>query len=82
MVSAPKERIRARRRAEVRFRFAADEPGATFQCSLNGSGWRRCSSPRELRLEPGRHRFDVRAIDPTGNVDASPARSSLRVLEK
>lgn len=82
ITSGPEERLAVKRAAEVRFRFTADEDGSTFQCRLDDSGWRRCSSPKELRLRPGRHRFEVRAIDPTGNVDASPERWSVRVVRR
>lgn len=81
--SAPDEvKARGRRPAEVRFRFSSDEPGSTFQCALDGSKWKRCSSPKEYRLRPGKHRFEVRAIDEAGNVDATPARHIVRVVRK
>lgn len=43
-----------------------------------------CASPvkyRNLR-RPGRYRFAVRAIDPAGNVDPTPATVTFRVLPK
>ncbi|MFN8152406.1 MAG: hypothetical protein U0R24_14950 [Solirubrobacterales bacterium] len=82
ITSGPEERLTVKRAADVRFRFSADEEGSTFQCRLDDSGWRRCTSPKELRLRPGRHRFEVRAIDPTGNVDATPERWSVRVARR
>jgi hypothetical protein len=59
---------------DATFEFAANEPGAAFQCRLDGGAWATCSSP-ETRgtLAEGAHAFEVRAIDPVGNTDASPA---------
>ena len=57
------------------FTFAADEP-ATFQCSLDDAGYAPCSSPRAYdKLHPGWHTFSVRAVDPAGNLDPSPAQA-------
>lgn len=61
----------------VRFGFAA-EPGATFQCRLDGGAWRACTSPRVIRVKKGRHTFAVRARDVAGNVDATPASHRFR----
>lgn len=80
--TADEVRARGRGAVEVRFRFSADEPGSTFQCALDGASWRRCTSPKEYRLRPGKHRFEARAIDDAGNVDATPARHSLRVVRR
>ena len=33
------------------------------------------------RLDPGRHRFKVRAIDPAQNIDATPAKDRFRVVD-
>jgi len=56
------------------FTFSADEPGATFECSLDGEAFAGCTSPREYReLAPGSHEFHVRARDRAGNGDESPA---------
>jgi hypothetical protein len=54
--------------------FSADEGGATFECSLEGAPFEPCTSPVELTdLELGAHTFAVRATDPSGNTDATPA---------
>ncbi len=64
----------------VRFRFSSSEPGSSFECSLDAGGFRRCASPKRYRrLEPGRHRFAVRAIDAAGMLDRSPARARFRI---
>jgi hypothetical protein len=61
-------RLRARPKGEtVRLTFKAAEAGARFRCRLDGRGLARCRSPRVVRVGPGRHRFEVRAVDRAGN---------------
>ena len=56
------------------FDFSSDEPGSTFECSLDGGVWTACTSPESyLGLPDGSHSFDVRATDPAGNTDGNPA---------
>jgi len=57
------------------FEFAADKPGSSFQCRLDGGGWEGCSSPHSYEgLADGEHIFQVRATDPAGNrEDTQPA---------
>ncbi|TDD29679.1 DNRLRE domain-containing protein [Kribbella turkmenica] len=56
------------------FTFGSNEPDTTFQCSLDGAAFTACTSPQEYEeVAYGAHEFQVRAIDPEGNVDASPA---------
>jgi hypothetical protein len=63
------------------FRFAADEPGATFQCRIDRRAFRTCRSPFTVkRLGLGRHTFAVRARDDSGHTDPTPASYSFRVL--
>jgi hypothetical protein len=55
------------------FEFDSDETGSTFKCSLDGSAFAPCTSPRSLTgLSEGDHTFRVYAIDPAGNADATP----------
>jgi hypothetical protein len=55
--------------------FTANEAGSTFECSLDGAAWAACTSPKAYSsLALGAHNVRVRATDPAGNVDATPAR--------
>jgi CSLREA domain-containing protein len=66
----------------ARFAFTANEPGSSFQCSLDRAKFRPCTSPKRYRLSrPGMHLFRVRAIDAAGNVDPTPVRRRFEVLD-
>ena len=56
------------------FDFSSNEPGSTFECSIDGGTWTACTSPKSyLGLSDGSHSFDVRATDTAGNTDGNPA---------
>ncbi len=56
------------------FTFSSDEPGSSFQCALDGPTFSGCTTPQTYQgLTPGSHGFQVRATDPAGNVDPTPA---------
>jgi hypothetical protein len=56
------------------FSFSSNEPGSTFQCKLDKRPFKKRRSSKTLkRLKPGKHTLRVRAVDPSGNVDKSPA---------
>jgi hypothetical protein len=62
------------------FRFSASEGGSTFACHLDTAAWSGCSSPLTLNnLTNGSHTFYVRATDPSGNTDATPAERAFSV---
>ena len=68
--SAPRKRAAAR---SARFAFSSSEP-ATFQCQRDGGSFAPCRAPKTYKsIAGGAHRFAVRAVDPAGNVDPSPA---------
>jgi lysophospholipase L1-like esterase len=70
------------KRHKVKFKFAADEADSTFECKLDTKKWKSCTSPKTVRhLDNGSHKFQVRAIDAAGNLDASPAKDRFRVTE-
>lgn len=59
----PKEVVKTKRsKAKARFRFAADEP-ASFECRLDKKPYRACSSPKKVKVRPGKHTFRVRGVD-------------------
>ena len=53
--------------------FGSNDTGARFECSLDGASFTACASPMNLtNVPPGAHTFAVRAVDASGNTDASP----------
>jgi parallel beta-helix repeat protein len=61
---------------DVVFTFSSNEPDVTFECSLDGAPWTTCVFSEEYSFEEtqvGQHTFRVRATDPQGNTDATPA---------
>jgi Right handed beta helix region len=62
------------------FGLSSSEPNSSFTCNLDGEGWEECPpSPAYSELDLGTHEFSARAIDPTGNVDATPAVKSWTI---
>ncbi len=58
---------------DVGFAFESNEPGSTYECSLDGGPWQPCTSPKEYgSLAEGDHNFRVRATDAVGNLDPTP----------
>jgi Proprotein convertase P-domain len=49
-----------------------DDPGATFECRLDTADYEPCASPKSYAaLAPGSRTFQVRAVDGSGNEDAT-----------
>lgn len=61
------------------YRFTSSEAGSSFECKVDKRRFRPCISPTTFKVHTGIHKFKVRATDPTGNVDPSPARDRFRV---
>jgi uncharacterized delta-60 repeat protein len=58
----------------VTFGFESSEPNSTFECRLDDGPFEGCTSYKLYNgLSHGEHTFYVRAIDPAGNVDPTPA---------
>jgi uncharacterized protein (TIGR03382 family) len=56
------------------FDFDTDEPGVTYECSLDGGEFTACTDPDTFEdLAEGEHTLVVRARDNAGNVDSTPA---------
>ena len=55
------------------FEFSADEAGSTFECRVGNVPFQTCVSPFVAPAQgDGPRRFQVRATDPSGNVEAAP----------
>ena len=66
-------------KTKVKFKFTSSEPDSTFECKLDKKPFKPCTSPKKVkRLEDGKHKFKVRAIDAAGNVDPLRRRTSSR----
>jgi len=65
---------------KVAFAFRASEPKASFRCRIDKRPFVACRSPKKFSVRPGRHRFEVYAVDAVGNVEPTPARRIFRVL--
>jgi hypothetical protein len=65
-----KEPKKKSRKRKATFRFSAD-PGSTFECKLDKDAFKICTSPFKAKVKPGKHTFEVRAVDSFGN--AGPA---------
>ena len=60
--------------------FASNEPGSIFECSLDGQPFVACTSPRTwTQLAVGAHAVRVRAVDPVGRTDPTPATAAWSV---
>lgn len=71
------------RRPVLRFTDATGQEGTRFLCKVDRHRWRGCRSPLRLkRLRPGRHLFQVKAVNGGGESDASPARRSFKVVAR
>ena len=57
----------------MEFTFGSSEPGSRYECKLDRKPYRACTSPYRKKVKLGKHRFQVRAIDPQGQVDRTPA---------
>jgi CSLREA domain-containing protein len=80
IIKAPKSKSTS---SAARFDFDSDEPDPVFQCKLDDRPFQACHSPKKYRgLKPGRHVFRVRAVDPAGNADSTPATKEFIVLTR
>jgi hypothetical protein len=63
------------------FTYEANEPASTFECKLDAASFASCPATgiSYTGLANGPHSFQVRAKDPSGNTDATPAGYSFSV---
>jgi hypothetical protein len=58
----------------AKFTFSSDQPGSSFQCKLDKKAFKPCGSPfKAKKLKAGHHVFQVKAINPQGLADPTPA---------
>ena len=63
------------------FTFSSPDSGATFECRIDGGTFTACTSGLTLpALDDGSHTFEVRAVDPVGNTDPTPASRAFTVV--
>jgi predicted outer membrane repeat protein len=71
-------------KAKVKFKGADDRTPAAqlrFECKLDKGKFESCSSPLKLKLDKGKHKLKVRAVDKAGNVGNS-AKAKIKVVAK
>ncbi len=62
------------------FGFSSSESGSSFECKLDSGPWSACTSPKGYSSQAtGAHAFSVRATDPAGNTDPTPAGRSWTI---
>jgi len=64
----------------VRFGFSSSDLFSRFECKLDRKPYRACISPYKANVKLGKHELRVRAVDPQGKADATPAVVRWRVL--
>jgi uncharacterized delta-60 repeat protein len=87
IVKGPKKKTP---KSKAKLTFTSSEPGSTFECALSGKKVKKklkkflpCSSPTKYKkLKTGKKKFQVRATDPAGNPDSTPAAKKWKVKPK
>lgn len=62
------------------FVLRSNEPGTSFRCRLDGRRLKCRPRMSFKKLRPGRHTFEVSAIDAAGNADPSPAVTHFKIV--
>jgi PKD repeat protein len=68
--------------AAVGFSYASSESAGTYECSVNDSPFKPCGVSQLKNLGAGDHVFRVRALDPAGNHDPSPAERHFTIVNE
>jgi hypothetical protein len=79
IIGRPKGKTRSRMAS---FQFTSPDPSVTFECKLDSGPFAPCTSPSTYVVKRGKHTFQVRSTDKSGNLDASPARYRWTVSKK
>jgi hypothetical protein len=66
----------------VRVAFKSSEAGSAFACKLDRRPYKPCASPFRKRVDIGKHKFKVRAINEEGTPDPTPAKAKFRRLAR
>lgn len=66
-------------KAKVKFVFGAAKAGV-FECKLDKANYKPCTSPKTYKVQPGKHKFRVRAL--TAGVAGKPAKFKFKVVRK
>jgi subtilisin family serine protease len=70
-------------KTRARFSFASPtHKPASFMCEIDGKDWQPCVGFVKYRVKPGRHTFEVKAIDQIGREDPTPATQRFRVKKR
>jgi hypothetical protein len=66
----------------AKFEYESSEGGNSFICRLDKGTFQRCQGGKRgfRHLEPGKHSFEVAAIDDAGNTDKSPAKAKFKII--
>lgn len=67
------------RTARVVFRFGSDQAGSTFLCKVDRGVFRPCAARIARRFGVGSHAIRVKAVNPSGVADPTPALYRFRV---
>lgn len=73
------KRLKVKRRVVFKFRGTGRASG--FQCRIDHRKFRKCHSPRTYRLGPGKHKFRVRALYPSGRPGET-RKAAFRIIAR
>ena len=79
ITKAPKKLKAKKKKAKASFSFSSSEAGSRFECKLDKGSFKACGSSASFAVRKGAHSLSVRAIDPAGNVDQTPATAKFKV---
>ena len=67
---------------KAKYKFTSSEPNSTFVCKFDRKKPKPCDAGKAKfkRLDDGKHKFRVYAVDAAGNEDKSPAKDKFKVL--